>query len=163
MRAPQATRRVRATLTGLTRHAWRGSGARGTVLLLFPAAVLIVLVLGALTVDMSLLEVRGRDLDAAAGSAANDAVGALDVAALRNGDGIAFDPDAALEIARESVRRGPVPDAVVEALIIDRDRFGRPRIAVTLRASVDFVMAPALGSRFASADLSRTRSATVLE
>jgi len=133
------------------------------VLFLFPAAVLIVIVLGALTVDLSLLEVRGRDLDAAAGSAANDALGALDTDALRNGEGIAFDLGTAQAIVEESVRLGPVPDALVETLVIDRDRLGRPRITVTLTATVEFVMAPALGRRFASAEISRTRSAVVLE
>ncbi len=139
------------------------SGERGTVLLLFPAAVLIVIVLGALTVDFSLLALRGRDLEAAAASAANDALGALDIDALRAGRGIVFDDDAARSIAEASVRSGPMPDAVVEAVVIDDDRWGRPRISVRLRATVEFVMAPALGSRFGSAQIVRTASATVLE
>ena len=57
---------------------------QGTVLLLFPAAALIMIVLGAMVIDVSLSQVRARELESVASSAANDALGALDVHHLRS-------------------------------------------------------------------------------
>lgn len=72
------------------------SGRRdlGSVLMLMPAAVMIVMVLGAITVDLSVVRLGQRELIAAAGDAANDAVTiGLDESALRAGDGYRLDPD----------------------------------------------------------------------
>jgi hypothetical protein len=67
---------------------------RGSVLMLMPAAVLIVMVLGAIAVDLSVVRMGQRELIAVAGDAANDAVTmGLDEAALRSGDGYHLDPD----------------------------------------------------------------------
>lgn len=66
---------------------------RGSVLLLFPAAVLIMFVLAAIAVDLTAIHTRQRDLQAAATDAANDAATAgLDEAALRAGLGYRIDP-----------------------------------------------------------------------
>lgn len=54
-------------------HAPWTPGDRGSVLLLFPAAFLIVLVLGAIAVDAGVVFMRQRELAAAAAAAANDA------------------------------------------------------------------------------------------
>lgn len=65
---------------------------QGSVLLLFPAAVLIVIVLASLAVDRAVVFQAQRDLVATAEAAANDAASVgLDPDALREG-GMAYDP-----------------------------------------------------------------------
>lgn len=134
---------------------------RGTVLLLFPAAALIMVVLGALVVDVTLSQVRARELEAVASSAANDALGALDVEHLRSTGEIRIDDGRAAEIVLASVAAGPLPDATVDAVTIT-SAGGRPVIAVTLTLVVELVMAPALPGDLDSTTITRTRTATVL-
>ena len=126
----------------ITRH--RSGADAGTVLLLFPAAVLAVLVLAAITLDVGLTHVRAQQLRSAAASAANDAVGALDIDALRSHGTVSFDPAAAGRLARAAVAGGPLPHATVESVTITRLTPDRWEIAVTLSLDVRFVIAPAL-------------------
>jgi hypothetical protein len=61
--------------------------------MLMPAAVMILMVLGAIAVDVAAVRLGQRELIAAAGDAANDAVTVgLDEAALRAGEGYRIDP-----------------------------------------------------------------------
>lgn len=70
----------------------RAGSERGSVLMLMPAAVLIVMVLGAIAVDLTAVRLGQRELIAAAGDAANDAVTVgLDEGALRRGEGYRID------------------------------------------------------------------------
>ncbi|MDW3218017.1 MAG: hypothetical protein R8F63_05330 [Acidimicrobiales bacterium] len=133
----------------------------GTVLLLFPAAILIMFVLGAVVIDVSLTHVRGDELEAVAGSAANDALAGLDVVALRSGDGVRIDVDRAVDVAEAGIAAGPLPEAELIDLRVDVDGDGRTVISVTLELTVDLVMAPAVGD-LDSVTLRRTRSATIL-
>ena len=130
-------------------------------MLAFPAAVLIMFVLGALVVDVSLTQLRARELEAAAGTAANDALAALDVAELRRGNGLVIDAASARAQAEASVRAGPLPEAQVVAVTVTVDPVGRTVISVTLRLHVDLVMAPAVGS-LGEITLQRTERAVVL-
>ena len=140
----------------------RGPGAeRGTILFLFPAAVLIMFILGAIVIDVSLTQVRARELEAVAESAASDALAALDIVALRNGEGFVIpEADAALR-TRASVAAGPLPNAVVDLLRVDVDSQGRTIVAVTLSLTVDLVMAPGVGD-LDQVTLTRTGRATIL-
>ncbi|MEX1218721.1 MAG: hypothetical protein WEA11_09420 [Acidimicrobiales bacterium] len=71
----------------------RCRSSQGSVLLLMPAAVLVMFVLGAITVDLTAVRAGQQDLIAAATDAANDAATAgLDEAALRAGLGYQLDP-----------------------------------------------------------------------
>lgn len=73
---------------------------RGSALMLMPAAVLVVFVLGAIAVDQSYVFIRQRDLVVAAQAAANDAVGyGIDVDSFYGGGLVAFDLDRANEAA----------------------------------------------------------------
>lgn len=137
-----------------------GSDA-GTVLLLFPAGVLIMFLLGAMVVDVGLTQLRARELEAAAGSAAADALAALDVAALRNGDGVVIDEAMARAQVEASVAAGPLPAAQVDAVSIELDAQGRTLISVTLRLQVELVMAPAVGP-LGEVTLQRTERAIIL-
>jgi hypothetical protein len=134
---------------------------RGTVLLLFPAAVLIMFLLGAVVIDVALTQVRARELDAVAASAANDALAVLDIDALRAGDGLVINEADALAYATRSVAAGPLPDARVADVEIGRDPAGRTVIAVTLRLDVSLVMAPAIGD-LDRIPLRRTQRAVIL-
>jgi len=133
----------------------------GTVLLMFPAAVLIMFVLGAIVVDVGLTQVRARELHAVADSAANDALAALDIDALRRGDGIVIDLAAARATAEAAVAGGPLSSASVEFVNVSTDTVGRTVIAVTLELHIDLVMAPAVGD-LTEVTLRRTGRATVL-
>lgn len=78
---------------------------RGTVLMMFPAAVFILCVLGALAVDSANATMRRRALQSAADAAANDAAGlAIDTQALRRGVTL-IDPDRARAVVDESLAR----------------------------------------------------------
>ena len=134
---------------------------RGTILLIFPAAVLVMFLLGAIVIDVALTQVRGRELEAVAGSAANDALAALDVAALREGRGVVIDEGNARARVAAAVANGPLPQAVTEQVTISVDPQGRTVIAVTLRLDVELVMAPAVGS-LGEVRLRRTERATIL-
>lgn len=87
---------------------------RGSALMLMPAAVLIMFVLGAIAVDLTALRVGQRDLQAALTDAANDAVaGALDESLLRAGGGYHLDRSAAWVIAMGVLEtRGALRDVV---------------------------------------------------
>jgi hypothetical protein len=139
----------------------RATRQRGTILLLFPAAVLVMFLLGAIVIDVALTQVRARELEAVAGSAANDALAALDVAALRSGRGVAIDEAGARARVVAAIASGPLPDAVVEQVAISLDAQGRTVIAVTLRLDVGLVMAPAVGD-LDVVTLRRTERATIL-
>jgi type II secretory pathway pseudopilin PulG len=138
-----------------------GGRERGTILLIFPAAVLVMFLLGAIVIDVALTQVRGRELEAVAGSAANDALAALDVAALREGRGVVIDEGTARARVAAAVANGPLPQAVTEQVTISVDPQGRTVIAVTLRLDVELVMAPAVGS-IGEVSLRRTERATIL-
>jgi hypothetical protein len=84
----------------------RFTDEEGSVLMLMPAAVLIVMVLGAIGVDLSVVRMGQRELIAAAGDAANDAVTVgLDEAALRAGDGYHLDGETTVTV--QLARRVP--------------------------------------------------------
>jgi hypothetical protein len=90
--------------------------------MLMPAAVLIVLLLGAIAVDLTVVRLRQRAGIGAAGSAANDAVTyGLDQAALRRGDGYHLDPDRVQRAVLESIDGQGLTD----------DLAARPRITIT--------------------------------
>ncbi len=132
------------------------------MLLMFPAAMLVMIVLGAIVIDVGLSQVRGRELESVAASAANDAAGSLDVNQLRSHGTVVFDRRKALVIAEAAISAGPLPNATVADLAITTDSLGRPEIAVTLELEVALVMAPALPSNLEVTTIRRTASVTVL-
>lgn len=134
----------------------------GTVLLLFPAAALVMIVLGALVIDVSLSQVRARELESVAASAANDALAALDVDALRRDDEIRFDLDRAHAIVTNAVAAGPLPSASVDIVTVTGVGTARPEISVTLSIVVELVMAPALPGDLGSTTITRTATASIL-
>ena len=98
-------------------------GDRASVLMLVPAAVLIVLVMASITVDMALVQLRQRQAyDLAAGAANDAATAAADQGALRAG-GYRVDADAARRVVERVVAASDVAPEVV----------GTPAVRVTRR------------------------------
>ncbi len=135
---------------------------RGTVLLLFPVAFMVMLVLGAIVVDVGLTQVRARELDAVASSAANDSLAALDVVALRDRGVVELDTGRVREIALEAIAAGPLPDARLVAVEVRRDTLLRTEVAITLSLRVDLIMAPALPGGPTTTTITRTGVAVIL-
>ncbi len=125
-------------------------GERGSILLLFPAAVLIVLVLAAITVDSSIAFLAQRELANATAAAANDAATtAVDGQAFYRDDRIELDPYAVAAVAEERVRlaldgsrhRG----LEVRATASPPTRSGCPwTVRVTASSKVSYVFAQAV-------------------
>lgn len=85
----------------------RPSPERASALFLFPALALVVVVLGALAVDVALVHLAERQAFAAAAAAANDAATyGLDPAALRAGEEPRLDPARARRAAEQALAGG---------------------------------------------------------
>lgn len=113
---------------------------RGSALLLMPAAVLVVMVLGAIAVDAAVAFLAERDLAAAAAAAANDAAtAALDEDALRRGAGYRLDPALVEDaVARALTARGVDPGTDV-AVAVDGTE-----VRVTLAGRAELVFSPSI-------------------
>lgn len=84
-------------------------GERGSVLMLLPAAVLVLFVLAGISVDSAVTFTQQRQLVASAGDAANDAANALARDELYRGGGVSLDP---LEVDR-TIRRVLAQDGIL--------------------------------------------------
>ena len=76
---------------------------RGSSLMLVPAGVLVVVLLGAIAVDLSAAHLAQRRLVQVTERAADDAAGMLDRDALRSGNAVRVQPAAAERLARLQV------------------------------------------------------------
>ena len=136
--------------------------ARGSVLLLAPAGVLVVMVLGAITVDSAVVFLGQRQLADAATAAANDAVTTLlDEPAVRAGSSYRLD----LRDAERHVRTWlAVHDLPVTVSDVSITLAGPAAIEVRLTGTVDYVFARALpgGPDQAEVTARATAEATVL-
>jgi hypothetical protein len=99
----------------------RSRGDRASVLMLVPAAVLIVLIMASIAVDMALVQLRQRQAyDLAAGAANDAATAAADQGALRAGS---------YRVDAEAARR--VVERVVAASELAPEIAGAPTVRVT--------------------------------
>ena len=98
-------RHVRSRSTG--RH------ERGSTLLLFPSAVLVVFLLSAIAVDLSLIHLGRRELLRTASQAADDAAAMVDTDYFRSGEGIRIDMDAASNIVAVHLETAQLPGELV--------------------------------------------------
>jgi len=113
-----------------------------------PAAVLVVLLLGAIAVDLSIVHLRQREAVAAAASAANDAVTAgLDQAALRRGDGYRLDASRVDQAVAESIESQGLTDQLTEAARITMPTPTSVTVEVHLRAEELFARSLPHGPR----------------
>lgn len=134
---------------------------RGSVLMLMPAAVLIVVVLGAIAVDLSVVRLGQRELIAAAADAANDAATfGIDQRALRAGAPPTVDPARADDAVRASLdAKGLLDDlaAPPEVTVTDDGT-----VEVRLVRRVPYVFAKALPGTDAAATVRGTGAARLV-
>ncbi len=125
--------------------------------MLMPAAVLVMVILGAIVVDSAVLRVRAHELDNAATAAANDAAAYLLDARLYESGVIEASESDAREIAAESLRaRGLEGLELADVAILD------DRVVVRVRREVEVVFGRALLGDAASRTLSGEGRASLL-
>ena len=112
------------------------------MLMLMPAAVLVVLLLGAIAFDLSVVFLRQRQASSLAVDVANDlATAALDEDAFRADGTYRLDADAADELAAVIVGASDLRDEVVE---VEVNLVGPDEVEVRLVLAVDYVFAKAI-------------------
>lgn len=136
----------------------RGARDRASVLMLMPAGVLVVLLLGAIAFDLSLVFLRQRQASSVAVDVANDlATAALDEEGFRADGRFELDPARADALGRSLVAASDLgPDVVaVEVSVIAPDA-----VEVRVVVGVDYVFARAIPG--ASNGTTVTASATAV-
>jgi hypothetical protein len=129
--------------------------------MLMPAAVLIVVLLGAIAVDLSAVHLRQRAAISAAGSAANDAVTAgLDLGALRRGEGYRLDPSRVQRAVLESIDAQGLTDDLVAPPRITITAPDTVTVELDLRADHVFARALPHGPRTTTVHATATATAT---
>lgn len=120
----------------------RRPSERGSVLMLMPAGVMIVLLLGAIAFDLSLVFLRQRQASSLAIDVANDvATAALDEAAFRRDGVFRLDPERAESLGVELVGASDLR-AIVE--VVEVDVVGPDEVTVRVVLQVDYVFARAI-------------------
>ena len=133
-------------------------GERGSVLLLMPAAMLVMVVLAAIAVDASVAFLGQRELANASAAAANDAAtAALSERAFYVENRLEIDPAAADSIARQRLAVALDParfhDVAVVVTVTPQAGPCPPTVTVTTSARVPYVFAKALPGRSHDADV----------
>ena len=118
---------------------------RGSVLLLVPAGVLVVIVLASIAVDFGIAFLGEREVASLAAAAANDAAtAAVDEEHLRETGEFRLDPDVVDDVVAATLASSSsevdLEPPQVEVTIVD----GEPAVRVRLTGTVDYVFAPAL-------------------
>jgi len=143
----------------ITRTGRRRGGDRGSVLILMPACLLIVLVLASIAVDMTLVHLRQRQAMDVAASAANDAVTAgVDVGALRAGQ-FRVEPSAARRVVARTVAASQIGRHVVGSprVVVDGER-----VEVSLTLEADYLFTAVMPGTPDSTTVTATASATAI-
>lgn len=114
----------------------------GSALLLVPAGVLVLLVLGAIAVDAAVAFLGQREVSNAAAAAANDAAtAALSDRAFYTSGVLEVDSGLAMEVAERSVTARTARGVEVVDVAVEADG---GRVCVTVRGRVPYVFAGAL-------------------
>lgn len=125
---------------------------RGSVLMLMPAAFLVLLLLGSIAVDSALVLLAQRDAHDAAFDIANDAAGAgIDLDQLRRTSDVALSPDRVRELARTH----PALDRSSLRLVSVQTEGTRVRVVVETEVT------PLFGRAFGARSRTVTASASV--
>ena len=138
---------------------------RGSTLMLMPAAVLVVLLLGAIALDFAAVFLAERELANVAAAAANDAATqALDREAFYSDGTVRLDPDRARRVAEAAVAlRGPdwlEPGTLRVDVVVDPVA---PVVTVTVEAEAGRVIARAIPGVDGSTPVDATARATAHE
>ena len=130
--------------------------ADGSALLLFPAAVLLMIALGAIAVDFSIAFLGERELAGATAAAANDvAARALDNRRFYQEGVLALDPVAARQLATDEVRSALDFERYHDVRVTVEVAGDGRTVVISASARVDYLFARALpggpgGTRVAS-------------
>jgi hypothetical protein len=123
--------------------AFAGRIERGSVLMLMPAAVLSVILLGSIAVDFAVVHLGERDLVTVAAAAANDAATyGIDQERFRQDGAIRLDRQRVLEAVRRSLSAHGAEVEVTEVDVEVDDATATVR--VTLAGRVDYIFARAI-------------------
>jgi hypothetical protein len=123
-----------------------------------PAAVMIVLLLGAIAVDLTVVHLRQQQAIEAAADAANDAVTVgVDRTALRTGRGYALDPDRVAWAVDQSLADQGLTDRLAAPPRITE---AGSTVTVTLTLRADYLFARALPDGPRSTTVQGTATAT---
>jgi len=127
-----------------SRRPWAADAESGSAMILMPAAVLIMVVLGALAVDSAIAFLGEREVANAAAAAANDAAGAaIDLDEFYTSGAIVLSPERAQQVATASVN-ATAPD-FLDAVDVDVSVSpAGDAVEVTVTATVRYIFAPAL-------------------
>ena len=127
--------------------------------MLMPAVLLVVIVMGAIAIDLGAVHVRQRDLANAAAAAANDGVSyGLDRDHLRATGEQRLDPVAVAETVAASIAARQTGDIVV----IDVQLIGTDQVEVTLGTTAVHILAPAVPGASSSVSLRATARARLI-
>lgn len=112
---------------------------RGSTMLLAPIALLIVMMLGAVTLEVAAMHLHQRQLHDLATSIANDAatVG-FDVDQYRTDQTIAIDPSAAQSVIEPSIAISNIPEARAEGFSVVPG--AEPLVEIDLAVTHEFVL-----------------------
>ena len=107
--------------------------------MLFPAAILVVLILGSIAVDFSIVFLAERELAAAAAAAANDAAGAgVDTDHFRQTGEVVLNPDAVDRVGWAAIARRTSSFDLTDGVIAVLDA---NTVEVRLRSEVSYIFA----------------------
>ncbi len=114
---------------------------RGSVMFLYPVGFLIVIMLGAIAVDLSNVWLQQRRLADATDSAANDAVTfGLDQNVLRGDGTIGLDPDRVSAVVAASIAgQGLPPEVGAPSIAIGASASGNPTVSVSLDSNASLI------------------------
>lgn len=134
---------------------------RGSALMLVPAGVLVLIVLGAIAVDAAVAFLGQREVSNAAAAAANDAAAAAlsDSAFYRGSGALAVDAGVARGVARRAVEARVARGVEVEAVDV---AVSGSTVCVTVRGRVSYVFARGLPFVASSAFVTGRAGATAV-
>ena len=113
---------------------------RGTAMLLYPAGVMVLLVLAAITVDLTLVRSARQELRTVLQVAADDAAGAADPDLLRAGERVTIDLDRARRIVAAGLDRTDLPgDLVGPVTVIAGDEPDEVRVQASMEVPSIFI------------------------
>lgn len=128
---------------------------RGSVLMLMPAAVLVLVVLGSLVVDAALVYRAEREVASLAAAAANDAAGAaVDLDAWYLDGTLALTPGVAESVVARRVAGGRFDAEVVDVVVVG------DRVTVVVRGRAEHLFADAIPGARGWTDVEASATAT---
>ncbi len=134
---------------------------RASALMLMPAGVLVVLLLGAIAFDLSLVFLRQRQATSTAVDLANDVVTlALDEEELRRTGVYRLDPELAAEVGQRLADQSDVGPALVR---IEVTVMGPQAVQVVVEVAVDYVFARSIPGAAPGTTVRGSATATAAE